>query len=228
LIKVADHLNRSKVLLVDALKKADKNLEFSRFSELPAELRNEVYKLAIADLNPKRLPRVRPASPNICRLSKQTRSESLPLFLNSISQNIIVSWAAVGTKSRPRQKAVLSREYHAYFENAGKRGWLQHMRRFHFRIMQRPQTPGGSSTTRIDPNARYNVKYANTMESVKTWRRAEKDKNGRILEIEDEFLPKLTARMASTTNGRVATMSGRKFNTMFRTFLDAVNAYCAE
>jgi hypothetical protein len=66
------------------------------------------------------------------------------------------------------------------------------------------------------------------MESMKPWRRAEMDKNGRILEIEDEFLPKLTARMASTINGRVATMSGRKFNTMFRTFLDTVNAHCAE
>jgi hypothetical protein len=215
-------------VLVDTLKKADDNPEFSRFSELPAELRNKVYKLAVADLNPKGLPLVRPASPNICRVSKQTRSESLPLFLHIIDQNIIVSWVLAGTRSRPRQKAVLCNEYYTYFENARKRGWLQHMRSFQFRIMERPQTPGGSGKTRIDSNARYNVKFANMMENVKTWRRAEKDVRGRLLKIEDKLLPRLTAGMASTINGRVATMTGRKFNAMIGTFLDAVNSHCAE
>lgn len=227
-IKVADHLNRTKVVLVDTPRKADENPEFSRFSDLPAELRNDIYKLAIADLNPKGLPLVRPASPNICRVSKQTRSESLPLFLHSIEQNIIVSWVPAGTKSRRFQKAVLCDEYYTYFENACKLNWLQHMRRFHFRIMERKQNPGIYSRTQIDPNARYNVTFANRMENVKTWRRVDKDKHGRVLKIEDHFLPKIKAGMASTINGRDATMKGKKFNAMIGTFLDAVNRHFAQ
>lgn len=215
-------------MLVDTPRKADENPEFSRFSDLPAELRNDIYKLAIADLNPKGLPLVRPASPNICRVSKQTRSESLPLFLHSIEQNIIVSWVPAGTKSRRFQKAVLCDEYYTYFENACKLNWLQHMRRFHFRIMERKQNPGIYSRTQIDPNARYNVTFANRMENVKTWRRVDKDKHGRVLKIEDHFLPKIKAGMASTINGRDATMKGKKFNAMIDTFLDTVNRHFAQ
>lgn len=215
-------------MLVDTLRKADENPEFSRFSDLPAELRNDIYKLAIADLNPEGLPLVRPASPNICRVSKQTRSESLPLFLHSTEQSMIVSWVPAGTRSRPFQKAVLCEGYYTYFENARKLNWLQHMHHFHFRISERQPKPGINSKTKIDPNAHYNVKFANRMENVKTWRRVDKDRRGRVLKIKDHFLPKIKAGMASTINGRDATMKGKKFNAMIGTFLDAANRHFAQ
>jgi hypothetical protein len=227
-IKATNCLNRTKIQLTHTLRKADENPSFSRFSDLPPELRNEIYKYAIADLSPKREPRMRPASPEICRVNKQTRRESLPLFFNSIDQNIIVSWSSVGPDSHHPQKAVLCKEYHTYFENARKLGWLQHMRRFHFRIMKREQTPGGNGQAKIDPNARYYVKFSNMMENVKTWRRAEKDKKGRLPNIEDTFLPKIVAGMATTIGGRNNIMTAKKLNFTIAVFLDTVDLHFAE
>ena len=211
--------------MVKILTKADKNSSFSRFLYLPPELRNEIYKYAIADLNPKRNPRLRPASPDMCRVNRQTRSESLPLFLHSIDQTIIVSWIPAGPASHRCPKAVLCDEYHIYFKNAHRLGWLQHMRRFHFRIMERKQTRGRNGHAKIDPNARYLVKFANMMEHVKTWRRVQKDKNGCSPKIKDDFLPKITAVMASTTNGGNTTMTAERFNAMIDAFLDTVNLH---
>ncbi|GAB7335161.1 hypothetical protein MBLNU13_g06993t1 [Cladosporium sp. NU13] len=213
----------AKSQLEETLRKADKNPSFYCFLDLPPELRNEIYKHAIADLDPKRKPRLRPASPDICRVNRQTRSESLPLFLHSIDQTIIVSWVPTGPAPYGRQKAVLSDKYHTYFRNARKLGWLQHMRRFHFRIMQRNQSRGSNGHAKIDPNARYLVKFANMMEDVKTWRLVQKDKNGCSPKIKDDFLPKITAVMASTNNGEDTTMTAEKFNAMIAIFLDTVD-----
>lgn len=203
--------------MIDTVRKADKNPKFSRFLDLPAELRNEIYKLAIADLDPKRLPRVRPASPKICRVSKQIRSESLPLFLHSIEQNIIVSWVPVEPKSLRLQKAVLCDEYHTYFKNAGKLGWLQHMRRFHFRVMEHPDR---NRKTKMDPNARYYVKFADTMQTVDAWVEKGENKEG--------FLGEIQAVMATTIGGRSTAMSEKQFNLMVAIFLDAVDLQFAE
>ena len=218
--KETDYVSRTswtKLQLIDTLRKADKNPKFSRFTDLPAELRNGIYKLVIADLNPKGLPLVRPPSPKICRVSKQIRSESLPLFLHSIEQNIIVSWVPVGTKSHRRQKAVLCKKYHSYFENARKLGWLQHMRRFHFRVMKHREH---SRRTRLDPNARYCVKFADTMQTVDAWIEKGKDKEG--------FLGKIQSGMATTIGGGNTAMSEKKFKLMIAILLDTVDLHFAE
>ena len=161
----------------------------------------------------------------MCRVNRQTRSESLPLFLHSIDQTIIVSWIPAGPASHRCPKAVLCDEYHIYFKNAHRLGWLQHMRRFHFRIVERNQTRGRNGHAKIDPNARYLAKFANMMEDVKTWRLVQKDQNGCSPKIKDDFLPKITAVMASIIDGENTTMTAKMFNAMIAIFLDTVNLH---
>ena len=212
-----DHLNRTNTQLIDILRKADKKSSLSRFLELPPELRNEIYKHAISDIITEKTDlRVRPASPAICRINKQTRSESLPLFFHSIDQNIIVSLVPVGPHRL--QRAMICDEYYNYFEKARKFGWLQHMRRFHFRLSE--HSPGRNSQRKKDKKARYHVEYASNMQNVKT---SPHEKS-----VRDDLLPKLEARIATTTEGRDTTMTGKKFNSMITVFLDTVDLYLAE
>lgn len=212
-----DHLHRTNTQLIDILRKADKKSSLSRFLELPPELRNEIYKHAIADIVTEKTDlRVRPASPAICRINKQTRSESLPLFFHSIDQNIIVSLVPVG--SHRIQRAMICDEYYNYFEKARKFGWLQHMRRFHFRLSE--HAPGRNSQTKKDKKARYHVKFASNMQNVKT---SPHEKNAK-----DGLLPKLEAGIANTTKGGNTNMTGKKFNSMITVFLDTVDLYLAE
>ena len=212
-----DHLDRTNSQLIDILVKADKKSSLSRFLELPPELRNEIYKHAIADIITNKTDlRVRPASPAICRINKQTRSEALPLFLHSIDQNIIVSLVPAGPHRL--QRAVICDEYYNYFEKARKLGWLQHMRRFHFRLSE--HAPGRNGRTEKDKKARYHVKFASNMQNVKT---SPHGKN-----VADGLLPKLEAGIATTTEGGNPTMTGKKFNLMITVFLDTVDLYLAE
>lgn len=212
-----DHLNRTKPQLIDILSKADQKSSLSRFLELPPELRNEIYKHAIADIITEKTDlRVRPASPAICRINKQTRSESLPLFFHSIDQNIIVSLVPVGPYRI--QRAMICDEYYNYFEKALKFGWLQHMRRFHFRLSD--HAPGRNGQTKKDKKARYHVKFASNMQNVKT---LPHEKSAR-----DGLLPKLQAGMATITDGGNTTLTGKKFNSIITVFLDTVDQYLAE
>lgn len=212
-----DHLNRTRPQLIDILSKADQKSSLSRFLELPPELRNEIYKHAIMDIITEKTDlRVRPASPAICRINKQTRSESLPLFFHSIDQNIIVSLVAVGPHRI--QRAMICDEYYDYFAKARKLGWLQHMRRFHFRLSE--HAPGRNGQTKKDKKARYHVKFASNMQNVKT---SPHEKS-----VRDGLLPKLEAGIATTTEGGKTTMTGKKFNSMITVFLQTVNLYLAE
>jgi hypothetical protein len=228
--KETDYVNRTswtKLQLIDTIRKADKNPKFFRFTELPAELRNNIYKLAIADVVAEKTKfRVRPESPNICRVNKQTRTESLPLFLRSIHQTIIVTVVPVGPGTHPLRRAVICDEYYAWFKEVDKFGWLQHMRSFHFRV--KDHTPRHNGKSKIDENARYSVKFAKTMENVKTWRREKKDKNGRLQRAKDDLLPKIKAGMATTRLPGNSTMTTREFDSMIKIFLETVDLHCAE
>jgi hypothetical protein len=225
--KETDYVSRTRFQLIDILTKADKKSSLSRFLELPPELRNQIYKYAIEDVVAEKTKfRVRPESPNICRVNKQTRTESLPLFLRSIHQTIIVSVVPVGPGTHPLRRAVICDEYYAWFKEVHKFGWLQHMRSFHFRL--KDHTPRHNGKSKIDENARYSVEFAKNMESVKMWRREKKDKNGRLQRAKDDLLPKIKAGMATTRLPGNSTMTTREFDSMIKIFLETVDLHCAE
>lgn len=71
-----DHI----ALTVEALKRADSELEFPRFRELPAELRIRVYHYYVSEFGD---VLTTPAQPPLSRTCKQLRNEVLPVFYAS-------------------------------------------------------------------------------------------------------------------------------------------------
>lgn len=155
--------------MVYALKKADKQPRFDRFTELPAECRNEIYRLALEDTK----PRVRPAPPAISQVSRQLRSETLPLFFHMATVTIVVT-------AEPAKRIALSRYFgdhkteiapktRKYFNYARKAGWTKHMRNFQWRIM------GASYSTKDKLekpwNECYLVRFSTNMQNVETFAR---------------------------------------------------------
>jgi hypothetical protein len=65
-----------KTTLVKLLKDADREATFEGFVDLPAELRNKIYRKALVVEGVQSLKRV----PAICRVSKQLRNETLPVY----------------------------------------------------------------------------------------------------------------------------------------------------
>jgi len=202
--------------LLKALREADKNPIFSRFLILPPELRDRIYKLAIADVSSKDPRRVRPVTPPISRTNRLIRDETLPIFFRGICQTIIVSSVPAGPASFRLQQAEISDKYQNYFDHAMRVGWLQHMRCFQFRLMG--QTLGRDGQAKKHWNARYYVQFANNMQTVKTWTGKDEDKEG--------LLAKIMAGMTATTDGSNAIMTAKEFSAMIAFFLATVDLRC--
>ena len=204
--------------MIKTLKKADENPSFSRFLDLSAEIRNEIYGLAIADINSEGSRRVRPVTPAISRTNRQIRTETVPLFFRSTCQTIVVSSLSVGRFTHRLQQAEIDDKYKDYFNHARKVGWLQHMRRFQFRLMG--QTLGRNGQPKKHWDARYYVQFANNMQIVETSHGEEEDKQG--------LLPKIMAMMTTVIDGESTVMTAKEFRSMIACFLAAVDSRCAE
>jgi hypothetical protein len=204
--------------LMKTLREADKEPSFSRFLDLSAELRNEIYKIAIEDINVKDSSRVRPVTPAISRTNRQIRNETLPLFFRGICQTIVVSSFPVGQFSHRLQQAKFDVKYQDYFNHAIKVGWLQHIRRFQFRLMG--ETLGRNGQPKKHWDARYYVQFANNTQSVETKTGEEEDKQG--------LLSKIMAGMATVVDGESTVMTAKEFWSMIAFFLATVDLRCAE
>lgn len=154
--------------MIAALRKADKDPQFHRFLDLPAEVRNAIYGLALADTKNKM--RVRPATPAISRVNRQIRNETLPLFFRGICMTIVVT--AAPTKPNPQRRYHGDHPTHVsdatkkYFAHATKMGWTKDMRHFQWRIQGASFSNSGGFERRW--NERYFVKFSNNMQTVKT------------------------------------------------------------
>lgn len=197
--------------MVAALKKADKKPRFERFLELPAEVRNAIYGLALQDGQKK--ARVRPHTPAIGRVNRQIRSETLPLFFRGICMTIVVT--AAPTKPIPQRRypgdhpTEVSDDFKKYFAHATKMGWTQHMRHFQWRIQ------GASFSSSRDGfeklwSERYFVKFSNNMQTVKS-RSVDQGRKGRLSLIQ--------AGMEEITDTEDTTMTKDNFYSMMAFFL---------
>lgn len=215
--QATDNIHRTKFDMVAALEKADKNPQFHRFLDLSAELRNAVYKFAIADADPKNKPRVRPETPAISRVNHQLRDETLPLFFRHTCMTIVVSAGPSKARPLPQRRtsrthsAELSKEYLNYLIHADRAGWLQHMRHFQWRVMGLTVNRNGGIVGRWDE--RYFVKFANSMLTVET-STGEEDKDGRLEAVQ--------AKMAETTDDLSTRMTPVNFYTMMAFFMGRV------
>lgn len=215
--QAADHFQRTLAQLRDTLRKADRKARFSRFVDLPAELRNRIYEFALVDVfdyNEGR--RVRPPTPAISFVNHQLRDETLPLFFRGICQNIIVC----GPRTGPRRlRNELCKEYNHYFKYAKRVGWLQHMRYFHFRLEGYALDFDGRPK---EWNARYYVDFSPNMESVETWSevKGKEDREGRLSKIQHGI--------AKIVDGGNTTMTAKHFDAMIKFFLTTTNLRCAE
>ena len=78
-IRVSHDCRLTKARLAEALEAADGETEFSRFMDLPPELRVLVYTLYFSSL-----PELeQPVEPTISKVSRTTRKESLPVFFKT-------------------------------------------------------------------------------------------------------------------------------------------------
>ncbi|KAK3697203.1 hypothetical protein LTR37_017604 [Vermiconidia calcicola] len=71
---------------INILTCADRSRTFPRFMELPPELQTNIYRHASVS----NIPLQRPKVPAVCRLSKATREEALPIFFASNSFMITI------------------------------------------------------------------------------------------------------------------------------------------
>lgn len=69
--------NEARMSLIEKLEEADRNATFEKLFDLPAELRNHIYEAYLAEFA-EQLDC--PSQPPLARISKQARSEVLPLF----------------------------------------------------------------------------------------------------------------------------------------------------
>jgi hypothetical protein len=212
-------MHRKKRDLIAILEEADKEPEFHRFMELSPELRDMVYNFSFQNNNPKDLPRVRPKTPAICRLNHETRDETLPIFFRTTCLSIVVSAKPSRSKPMPQgrstrtQTAEIDEKFQGFFIHAEKKGWLQHMRHFQWRLMGKTFNGNGNDIIGKDWNDRFFVDFSNNMQTVATWRK-EKDRESRLEGVQ--------AKMASITNSESANMTPSAFNSMMAIFMDSV------
>jgi hypothetical protein len=207
--------------LITILEEADMHPEFHRYMELAPELRDMITKLAIKNENPRNLPRMCPRTPAICCLNHQTRDETLPIFFRATRQTLVVS-AQPGRsrplaqgRSIPTQTAKVDEKTQRFFIHAEKKGWLQHMRHFHFRLMGR--TLNGNGTIGKDWNDRYFVNFSNTMQTVATCMKKKDKENDR-----ENCLEGIQAKMAAITDGESESMTPSAFDSMMAIFMGSV------
>jgi hypothetical protein len=219
----ADNMYRKKRDLIAILEEADKHPEFHRFMELSAELRDMVYKIAIKDNNPKNIARVRPKTPAICRLNHQVRDETVPIFFRATCQTIIVSAKPGISRPLPQgrstrtQTAELDAKSQEYFSHAEKKGWLQHMRHFQWRLQGKALNRNGNDIIQKDWNDRYFVNFSNNMQGVVTSMKKKDKENDRENRLEG-----VQAKMAAITDGDSGEMTPLDFNSMIAVFMDSV------
>lgn len=204
--------------MIASLRKADKDPSFDHFTSLPAELRNQIYGLTLADDK----PRVRPVSPAISRVSSQLRKETLPIFLRDTTQTIVVNTVPL-KKSMPQLRqnnnnnniklGELPKEYGRYFDHAAEMGWIQHMRRFQFRV----ERHSFDRKTRVSKHwhERHFVKFARNMSSAQTWVREKKEG--------DDVEERVRAAMAGIASRPRAHMGQRDLKSMLSYFVTSAN-----
>ncbi|KAK5114060.1 hypothetical protein LTR85_010366 [Meristemomyces frigidus] len=95
----------SSVDLIAMLEAADRALTFGRFLDLPAELRNRIYRYAT--VSEPSVALVRPYVPAICQASSQLRSESLPIYYGVNSFAMQLRAAVYERKPQHRVKLML-------------------------------------------------------------------------------------------------------------------------
>ncbi|KAK4541535.1 hypothetical protein LTR36_007832 [Oleoguttula mirabilis] len=117
--------------LVALLESADKARTFHPFVQLPAELRNRIYRYATAS-DPS-VALVRPRVPAICQASSQLRSESLPIHYGVNCFAIQLRAAVYARRPQHRVKLLLESRVDArdvrWLKMVKGAGTAQHLRR---------------------------------------------------------------------------------------------------
>lgn len=212
---MTDYPRRNKDLMIASLRKADKDPSFDHFTSLPAELRNQIYGLILADDK----PRVRPVSPAISRVSSELRKETLPIFFRNTTQTIVVTTVPL-KKDMPQQRhnnniklGEIVKAYGRYFDHAAKMGWIQHMRRFQFRV----ERHSFDRKTRVSKHwhERHFVKFARNMSYAQTWVREKKEG--------DDGEERVRAAMAGIASRPRAHMGKRDLKSMLSYFVTSAN-----
>jgi hypothetical protein len=212
-------MHRTQRDLIAILEEADKQPEFHRFMGMSPELRDMVYRFSFQNNNPTDLSRVCPKTPAICRLNHETRDETLPIFFRTTRLSIVVSAKPGRSKPMPQgrstrtQTAEIHEKFQEYFLPAEKKGWLQHMRHFQWRLMGKTFNGNSNDIIGKDWDDRFFVDFSNNMQTVATWRK-EKDRESRLEGVQ--------AKMATTTNRESVNMTPSAFDCMMAIFMDSV------
>lgn len=106
--------------LIDLLEAEDGKFTFHGFRDLPAELRNRIYRFATVKDPSTAL--MRPTVPAICQASRQLRNESLPIFYGFTNFGLLIHSSII--ERRPQHRSKVLSQAHLDRPDAL---WIQHL-----------------------------------------------------------------------------------------------------
>lgn len=135
--------------LVQLLDRADQEPQFNDFLLLPAELRNRIYAMHFAEFDQ---PLSTPSQPPLTLTNRQVRSETLPMFYNSITLDITFIrhlGASFTSMGEVRYRHSVPHQTRSFFHSVGDHNIAQ-IRRFRFCVKHDRNDPNAISWSAVD------------------------------------------------------------------------------